>query len=29
MIVRLINPIPLAGRTLVEIELREPGTWCC
>ncbi len=25
MIVRLINPIPLADRTLVEIELREPG----
>lgn len=25
MIVRLIDPIPLAGRTLVEIELREPG----
>ena len=25
MLVRLIDPIPLAGRTLVEIELREPG----
>lgn len=25
MIVRLIDPIPLTDRTLVEIELREPG----